>query len=141
MDANNDLFVFKNHHNIITVESAGVIDEEFEQLDEVLDDFMGDADYKVLALFYNYWRLPELKCPWNEWLLYSIIGKYSQRYKVAVSSNYLAEAVPVVLRVDFDDSNLNYEQFTNWDANVAEEYQDIEDALDYEDILGDEEFV
>lgn len=141
VDANNDLFVFKNHNNIITVESAGVLDEEFEQLDEVLDDFMGDEDYKVLALFYNYWRLPELKCPWDEWLLYSIIGKYSQRYKVAVSSNYIAEAIPLVLRADFDDSELNYDQFANWDANVVEEYQDIEDALDYEDILGEEEFV
>ena len=135
VDRNNDTLVFKNHTTLILVEETGMEDVDFSSLDSVLSTFIGNMDYRPLNEFFDYWKLPDLKCKWNEWLLYSVIGKYSSLFKTAVSSNYLQEAVPILVKNSFDEKNIDYssihEDFVSEETNE----DDLLDTLDYDDLV------
>ena len=86
--------------------------------------FLGEAEYKPLTLFYDYWKLPKLKIKWTSWLLYSIVNLYSKSYKTAVSSNYIADAVPLVVREGVEIDKNELEQIR---PEMYSEYSDDED--------------
>ena len=99
---------------------------------EILTDFIKDAEYISLAQFFDYWKLPSIKWAWNEWSLYSIINKYSQKYKTAVSSNYLHEAIPILVKMEYDVNKIDYSEIES--QEMEEEQEDLLDVLDYDDL-------
>lgn len=135
VDRNNDTLVFKNHTTLILVEETGMEDVDFSSLDSVLSTFIGNMNYRPLNEFFDYWKLPDLKCKWNEWLLYSVIGKYSSLFKTAVSSNYLQEAVPILVQSSFDEKDIDlstiHEDFVSEETNE----DDLLESLDYDDLV------
>ena len=100
--SNNDSFIFQDHESIITLEKAGIFDELFDKIDDVLDEFLGDNKYDNLTNFKNYWKLPVIEIAYNEWVLSSLITKYSQKYYVHFTSNILSEASPIIVANGFD---------------------------------------
>lgn len=140
IDRNNDSFIFKNRNTVIACESAGLNDRDFSSLDDILSEFMGKNDYRLLSEFYNFRDLPELNCPWNNWVLYSVVKKYSIDFKVAVTSNYIAEAKPVLVRVDYDVDDIDFSELSELDLGDTAQisYDDLVNDLDYEDIDYDE---
>lgn len=138
IDRNNDAFIFKNRETIISVSAAGLDDADFSKLDSILEEFMGDAQYKLLSEFYNYRALPELSCLWNTWLLYSVIKKYSNEFKLALTSNFLNEANPILIRQDFDEKLIDFEALEKTEQVDSEQFADsddnILDSFDYEDL-------
>lgn len=138
IDRNNDLFVFKNRNAVIMLDAAGIEDSMFANLDSILTEFIGDKNYRSLQEFFDYWKLPTLNCAWNEWLLYSIINKYSIIYKTAVSSNYLAEAIPIVAKQDLDESLIDYHNVGKAKSEDDPGENDLLDLLDYEDLEANE---
>ena len=138
IDRNNDAFVFKNRETIISVNAAGLDEVDFSRLDAVLEEFIGDEQYKLLSDFYNYRELPDLACLWNTWLLYSVIKKYSKEFKLALTSNYLNEAKPILVRQGFDESNIDFGALAEIDQGDSEQFdnndEDILDSFDYDDL-------
>lgn len=137
IDRNNDAFIFKNRESIITVGAAGIDEVDFSRLDAVLEEFMGEEPYKLLSDFYNYRELPDLSCIWNTWLLYSVIKKYSNVFKLALTSNYLNEAKPILVRQGFDESNIDFGALSEIDQGDSEQFdndEDILDTFDYDDL-------
>lgn len=132
VDRNSDSIIFKNHSTIISIDSAGISDASFVRIDEILTDFIKDAEYISLAQFFDYWKLPSIKWAWNEWSLYSIINKYSQKYKTAVSSNYLHEAIPILVKMEYDVNKIDYSEIES--QEMEEEQEDLLDVLDYDDL-------
>lgn len=135
VNRNNDMLVFKNHTTLILVEETGMEDVDFSSLDSVLSTFISNMNYRPLNEFFDYWKLPDLKCKWNEWLLYSVIEKYSSLFKTAVSSNYLQEAVPILVQISFDEKDIDFS--TIHEDYVSEETNedDLLDSLDYDDLV------
>ena len=133
VDRNSDIFVFKNGHSVITLEAAGIYDDEFTNIDEVIADFVDDSPYKNLCEFFDYWRLPKLNTAWNEWLLYSLINKYSRKFKGVVSSNYLNEAIPFVAKLEVKLEDIDFSNVEKTDT-VDEKKTDLEDLLDFDDL-------
>lgn len=78
-----------------------VTEETFLGIDDILKSFIGDRNFRPLNEFFDYWLLPKIKVAWNEWLLYSVINKYSEKYNATVSSNTLAEAVPITILFNY----------------------------------------
>ena len=111
---------------------------DFSRLDAVLEEFIGDEQYKLLSDFYNYRELPDLACLWNTWLLYSVIKKYSKEFKLALTSNYLNEAKPILVRQGFDESNIDFGALAEIDQGDSEQFdnndEDILDSFDYDDL-------
>ena len=138
IDRNNDAFIFKNRETIISVSAAGLDDADFSKLDSILEEFMSNAQYKLLSEFYNYRALPELSCLWNTWLLYSVIKKYSNEFKLALTSNFLNEANPILIRQDFDEKLIDFEALEKTEQVDSEQFGDgddnILDSFDYEDL-------
>ena len=135
-DRNNDVLLIKDNETFINAEFLELDEALFANLDDIMLQFLGEAEYKPLTLFYDYWKLPKLKTKWTSWLLYSIINLYSKSYKTAVSSNYIADAVPLVVRegVEIDKNELEHIR-----PEMYSEYSDDEDELldeiDLEDIV------
>lgn len=137
IDRNNDAFIFKNRETVISVSAAGLDEVDFSRLDAVLEEFIGQEKYKLLSDFYNYRELPDLACLWNTWLLYSVIKKYSKEFKLALTSNFLNEARPILVRQGFDESNIDFAALTEinqGDSELFNNNEDIIDAFDYEDL-------
>lgn len=138
IDRNNDAFIFKNRETIISVNAVGLDEVDFSRLDAVLEDFIGEEPYKLLSDFYNYRELPDLACLWNTWLLYSVIKKYSKEFKLALTSNYLNEAKPILVRQGFDESNIDFGALAEMDQGDSEQFdnndEDILDSFDYDDL-------
>ena len=108
----------------------------FEDLDNVLTQFLGDKNYQSLSLFFDYWKLPKLKIKWTDWLLYSIINIYSKKFKTAVSSNYIAEAISIVVKNEFDVNDISASEISDMekvDFDYFEDDDDLIDELDIED--------
>lgn len=135
-DRNNDVLLIKDNDTFVSAEFLGLDEVLFANLDEVLEQFLGDAEYKPLTYFYDYWKLPKLKIKWTSWLLYSIINLYSKLYKTAVSSNYIADAVPIVV---CEGVEIEKKEIENMKASLYSRYSDDEDelldTLDIEDIV------
>lgn len=137
IDRNNDSFVFKNREAVITVSAVGLDDADFSRLDTILDEFIGEKQYRLLSDFCNYRELPDLASPWNTWLLYSVIKKFSKRYKLALTSNILSEAMPILVKQDFDESKIKFNLFVDTYRGESEQFDDKEDFLDtfdYDDL-------
>ena len=69
---------------------------------------MANNDFRPLSQFYLNWKLPKISIPWNEWVLASIINKYSEKYYVTYSSKTLTEAHPLIVDNDFDEENIDF---------------------------------
>lgn len=132
VDRNSDAIMFKNHSEIVSIESAAIEDASFNGIDAILADFIKDENYLSLSTFFDYWKLPVLTWNWNEWALYSIINKYSQKFKTAVTSNYLHEAIPIIVKNEFDETKIDFSCIEKQD--IEEEQEDILDMLDYDDL-------
>ena len=82
--------------------------------------------------------MPELSCLWNTWLLYSVIKKYSNEFKLALTSNFLNEANPILIRQDFDEKLIDFEALEKTEQVDSEQFGDsddnILDSFDYEDL-------
>lgn len=135
VDRNNDLLLFKNQTTIATLEFMGVNDAQFENIDDIISLFLMGQKYAPLSSFREYWKLPKLNYPWNEWVLYSIIGKYSKQYKTAVSSNYLSDAIPFVVCMDMNIVDIDFDKNLESLENIQSfEDEELEDILDYSDL-------
>lgn len=138
IDRNNDSFIFKNRDFIISTSAAGTDDVNWTGLDAILSDFMQDEQYKLLSEFYNFRELPDLRCTWNTWLLYSIVRKYSQEFKLTLTSHFLNEAKPILVRRDYDEQNIDLEVIAKMDTGDAEQFGDSDDEMlddfDYDDL-------
>ena len=96
IDELNNIIIFKNKNELITIEKAYSHDN-FDNIDNVLKDFIEDNQYQALEKFNLYSKLPQLNIEWNEWVLYSIINKYSRNYYARMSSNILDESIPYLV--------------------------------------------
>ncbi len=137
IDRNNDTFIFKNRETVISVNAVGLDEADFSRLDAVLEGFIGKEQYKLLSDFYNYRELPDLACLWNTWLLYSVIKKYSKGFKLVLTSNVLNEAKPILVRQEFDESNIDFRALAEIDQGDSEQFdngEDILDTFDYDDL-------
>ena len=138
VDRNNDAFIFKNRNRIITISAAGLDEVDFSGLDAVLSEFMGDQKYRLLSDFYNYRELPDLRCSWNTWSLYSIIKKYSQEFKLALTSNYLIEAKPILIRGEYNEQDIDLVALAELDSTdskqLIENDDEMLDTFDYDDL-------
>lgn len=132
VDRNNDSFIFMDKRNVVTLDYLQVTEETFLGIDDILKSFIGDRNFRPLNEFFDYWLLPKIKVAWNEWLLYSVINKYSEQYNATVSSNTLAEAVPILISEKFDESTADFSQVQKIETKPQEDFLDMLDIEDLE---------
>lgn len=135
VESNIDSIIFEDNNRIVALDSINIDENSFRQIDDVLDDFIGDKNVDSLYRFNMYDELPQIDGKeWNPWLLYSIIKLYSNIYDSATTSNHFRDAVPLIIKKDYNISEDEKLQFANdkqINKYVVEDYEDLEDLFDY----------
>ena len=101
----NDTFLLKNKSTLIAIDSTGLNKYKAEYVEEYIDEVIQGNEVLVLQNL-NYSLLPKINIPWNDWLIYSVINKWSTKYKVMTSSSQFRNSIPIVYRLDADVKSL-----------------------------------
>jgi len=91
----NDEYLLKDRNTIIQIAATGINKYTAEYVDEYIEDAMGEHEVLVLNDL-RYSLLPRINIPWNDWLIYSVINKWSKKYKVITSEHQFRFSVPIV---------------------------------------------
>jgi len=106
LNAFNDEFLLKDGNTIIRIESTGLNKYKAEYLEEYIDELIQNKEVLVLKNI-NYSFLPKINVPWNDWLVYSVIKKWSNKYKAMISSSQFRHSIPIIYRLDEEPKDLN----------------------------------
>jgi sulfatase maturation enzyme AslB (radical SAM superfamily) len=82
-------FIDKNMGNVVLS-----IDGRKEINDKIRTRWDGSGTYDDI--------LPKINIEWNEWVIYSIINKWSTKYLVITSNNQLRAAEPLIIKKDLN---------------------------------------
>ena len=90
----NDKYLMKNIDTIISIEKAGITEEVVNKIETLIH---GEIEQTIpirnlVCISY----FPKIKCDWSEWLIYSILFKWSSKLEVALSSSQLKQSIPLV---------------------------------------------
>lgn len=106
LNAFNDAFLLKDKSTIIKIDSTGLNKYIAESVEEYIDEVIQGNEILVLNNL-NYSLLPRINIQWNDWLVYSVINKWSLKYKVMISSSQFRYSVPILYRLDESPKDLD----------------------------------
>ena len=99
LNAFNDEYLLKDKNTITRIELTGLNKYKAEYVDEYIDELIQGNEILVLRNL-NYSFLPRINISWNDWLVYSVINKWSPKYKVITSDRQFRYSDPVVYCLD-----------------------------------------
>lgn len=114
----NDEYFLKDKSTIIKIELTGLSKYNAEYVDDFLEDILNGEEFIVGNRIRSFSLLPKIKVPWNAWLLYSVINKWSTKYKVLTTESQFRVSDPVFLRKKIPADNID-----DLIAYIAKKYQ------------------
>lgn len=127
----NDKFLIANSKKLIKIEKTGITDEIARMLEDYIvieiDGTTPISDLKVWG------KLPSINIPWTEWLIYSVVNKWSDKLSVSTSSNVFKEAVPLIAPV----GKMDIEAFKGLIPNKTNDEYQVDDLENIDDLLED----
>jgi len=90
----NDKFLMKSIDAIISIEKAGLNESIAQQIESIIREEVVETTPIRNLLCIN--KFPAINCDWSEWLIYSILFKWSNSLDVALSSSQLRQSIPLV---------------------------------------------
>ncbi len=90
----NDSYLIINSKQIARLEYINIDDTIAFKVEEALLQFV-DVTIPINEIT-NLSLLPILNIPWTDWLVYSVLNKWSTKFEVAASSNQFRMAIPLV---------------------------------------------
>lgn len=91
--------VFFKDKNTLIINTAIDIPYNIDAcIDEFLDNYV--ENNSDVEKSYDFSDLPELNIEWNEWLLYSMVKEYSQKYDAITTDSSFAKASPMFVKKD-----------------------------------------
>lgn len=93
----NDTHLLVNHKTIVKIDLIGV-NEEIAKIveDLIVEEINGTVPIRNLMCINKF---PSINVEWDEWLIYSIINKWSTKLEVAMSDPQFRRAYPLVSKV------------------------------------------
>lgn len=92
VDNLNDIVIYKNKETLVRIDDAGLNEEIQIAIDSFLDAQIGKN--KVPSEITDFCKLPDVGIEWNEWLLYSVVKKWSKKYLAITTNNIYTMAEP-----------------------------------------------
>ncbi len=131
----NDEFLILDNDNIIKYDAAGIE----ENIALKVESIVYEAVTRTIPIRdLNIWaNLPTINVQWTDWLIYSVIKKWSNRLSVSVSDSQIKKAVPLIsLLGDMDESLYKgIRPDDNAEPTAIDDMDNIDDLLG--DILSD----
>ncbi len=114
-------YVFKDKEWLIKEQLTGINKYHLKNIEDLLNDICEDD----IAVFTNkkiWCYLPQINIFWNEWLLYSIITKYSNSYKVILSNNQFRASFPIFIKKTMPINTIEeLNSYLKYNLNLTEE--------------------
>ncbi len=101
----NDEYLLANKQELWKIELLGIDDFKVEYIESILQKLCEKDGFFVFKGFDKYSIFPKINLPWNEWIFYSSIKKWSKSFKVFTTSNVFKRASVVVLKTDIQANN------------------------------------
>jgi len=93
IDSYNETYFFLNHNSIARIETLGVNERHAQEIEALICDEISGTE--VIANLECIHRFPSVAVPWNEWLIYSVLKRWSTRLDVGTSNAQLRHATPL----------------------------------------------
>lgn len=125
----NNEFLIVDKNRIMRIMSTGMNKYKMDYVEEFIDDIIGDDELVVID-GKNFSLLPKINIQWTSWLVYSVINKWSKRYKVTVTNKKFRQAKPIVFKANIEatdmESLLDYiKDIHNFDETQMTKYMFI----------------
>lgn len=130
----NDKYLLLDIDTLASIDEIGVDGSVASIVESYICDEIADTVLiRDLKCIHNF---PKINVPWNEWLVYSVLYKWSKKLEVSLSSSQLRQSLPIVAKVgDMDVSK--YKDISIQPVRVKVDNMDnIDDLL--ADILTEE---
>lgn len=92
-----DTHLLKDAKTLTRVSSLGIEEAVLSEIEEAIQAEIGDSTV-IIAELNCIHRFKNISCPWNEWLIYSMLKKWSTLLEVSTTSPQFRHATPVVAR-------------------------------------------
>lgn len=130
----NDKYLLLDKTTLASIDEIGVDIRTANEVEMLINDEISNTtpirDLKCVS------RFPQINYPWNEWLLYSVLNKWSSKLEVALSASQLQQSIPLVSPKGIMDIS----KYKDYDATPMriniDNMEDIDDLL--ADIISDE---
>ena len=90
----NDKYLMKNIDAIISIDKAGLNESLAQQIESIICEEVFETTPIRNLLCIS--KFPAINCDWSEWIIYSILFKWSNSLDVALSSSQLRQSIPLV---------------------------------------------
>jgi hypothetical protein len=98
INSQNDKFIFKDKTTISKIEMIGVNKYKLQIVEEILENAMKDKDFLALKNFNGFSYMPIINCEWNQWLLYSTIKKWSDKFIAIITAKQLRQSNVIIIK-------------------------------------------
>ena len=136
----NDKYLIVDDKSVMRIDHIGVNADIAKQVEAVVVEEIGDTmPIRQLTCWGNF---PPLNVPWTDWLLYSVLNKWSKTVDVAPSNNQFRLSIPLISQIGKMDTTSFVEAYRDADLASplavvgADNLDNIDDLL--ADLLGDE---
>lgn len=98
IDSCNDEYLLIDDNTMMLIAKTGASEQLAEEIDKLVEnEFTEDAIETVPIYMLSCLRqLPKIDVPWTDWLVYSILKKWSKKFEVAASNKQFKYSVPLI---------------------------------------------
>lgn len=128
IDSCNNNFLVVDNERIMSISKIGVTEEHAQKIEHIIAALV-DETVPICQL--SCWReFPSINVPWTDWLIYSVLNKWSTQLEVAPSNNQFRLSIPLVAKhgkmdaAPFVDA---YKDSKQYNAPVAMQTDDLDD--------------
>lgn len=127
MNSFNDTHLLINDDEIASIDYIGINIELATYIENLICKELSGG--KAITELECISKFPILSIPWNEWLIYSILYKWSDKLIVATTSNQFRQSIPIVALKEADISEM-INQISNQDSGIIGEIDNLENIDD-----------
>ncbi|MDR1940055.1 MAG: hypothetical protein LBQ40_04590 [Clostridiales bacterium] len=92
-------FLWADKETIVSSSKVKIDDETIRAVEQVITNRLSEKGYAEIAKLDMLSSLPSVDIEWTDWLVYSIVMRYSANFEVATSSNFYNSAVPIIMKI------------------------------------------
>ena len=132
----NGTHLLMSNNELVAIETIGVDENVAAQVENIIyESISGTVPIVSLSCIHLF---PHINVRWNEWLIYSVIKKWSNKLEVGMTSNQIRLATPLIARAgSYSDALFfNKDIRQNGSICIADNLDDIDALL--EDVIDDD---
>lgn len=130
----NDKYLFLDNDTLASVDEIGADSSIASKVETLIcDEITGTVLIRELECIHSF---PKINVPWNEWVVYSVLYKWSTKLEVSLSSSQLRQSLPLVAKVGDLDASKYKDTSTQPTQVKVDDMDNIDELL--EEIITDE---